>query len=234
MKETKEIKIYNLIWYFIIFSILGMVIETLYCYITTGVIESRKGLIWGPFCPVYGVGAVVLIYALNRYKKNWLLLFITGTILGSVVEYILSFGLEAIYGIRFWEYSYIAENLNGRICIPYSIFWGMLSILVIEIVKPLIDKIINLIPQYFGKKLEIALIIFLTLDTFCTIYAIEVCKNNILLLDNEIETENYIEKNLQNIGEQLFPTEKVLKTFPNLRVKNNGKEIFIRDLIENK
>ena len=103
MEETKETKMYNLIWYFIVFSILGMVIETLYCYITTGVIESRKGLIWGPFCPVYGVGAVVLIYALNRYKKNWLLLFITGTILGSVVEYILSFGLEAIYGIRFWE-----------------------------------------------------------------------------------------------------------------------------------
>lgn len=234
MEEKKEIKIYDLIWYFIIFSILGMVIETLYCYITTGVIESRKGLIWGPFCPVYGIGAVVLIYALNRYRKNWLLLFITGTILGSVVEYMLSFGLEAIYGIRFWEYSYITENLNGRICIPYSIFWGMLSILVIKLIKPIIDKLINLIPQYFGKKLEIALIIFLILDTFCTIYAIEVCKNDILFSNSEIEAKSSVEKNLLDIGEQLFQTEKVLKTFPNLRVKNNGKEIFIRDLIENK
>lgn len=234
MEEKKEIKIYDLIWYFIIFSILGMVIETLYCYITTGVIESRKGLIWGPFCPVYGIGAVVLIYALNRYRKNWLLLFITGTILGSVVEYMLSFGLEAIYGIRFWEYSYITENLNGRICIPYSIFWGMLSILVIKLIKPIIDKLINLIPQYFGKKLEIVLIIFLILDTFCTIYAIEVCKNDILFSNSEIEAKSSVEKNLLGIGEQLFPTEKVLKTFPNLRVKNNGKEIFIRDLIENK
>lgn len=234
MEEKKEIKIYDLIWYFIIFSILGMVIETLYCYITTGVIESRKGLIWGPFCPVYGIGAVVLIYVLNRYRKNWLLLFITGTILGSVVEYMLSFGLEAIYGIRFWEYSYITENLNGRICIPYSIFWGMLSILVIKLIKPIIDKLINLIPQYFGKKLEIVLIIFLILDTFCTIYAIEVCKNDILFSNSEIEAKSSVEKNLLDIGEQLFPTEKVLKTFPNLRVKDNGKEIFIRDLIENK
>lgn len=236
MEEKNELKIYDLIWYFVIFSILGMIIETLYCYITTGVIESRQGLIWGPFCPVYGVGAVILIFVLNKYNKNWIKLFILGLILGSVIEYLLSYILEAIYGIRFWEYSYITEHINGRICLPYSIFWGVLSILVMKIVKPLIDKIIKLIPINIGKKIEMVIVIFLIIDSLCTVWAIESCKNNILNIHNGIiqksmEEKNYFEKTKTNIEEMLFPQEKVLKTFPNLRIKENGKEVFIRDLI---
>ena len=236
MEEREKVSIYYLIWYFVIFSILGMLIETLYCYITTGIIESRQGLIWGPFCPVYGVGAVILIYALNKYKENGILLFIIGTILGSVVEYLLSFGLEAIYGIRFWEYSYITENINGRICIPYSIFWGILSVVVIKMIKPLIDKIIKKIPKNVGKEIEIILIIFLIIDALCTIWAIEVCKNDVLKSYNEVvedntEEKNYFERTTSNIEEMLFPKEKVLKTFPNLRIKKDNKEIFIKDLI---
>lgn len=61
MEKRNKITLHQLFWYFIFFSIAGLIIETLYCFITTGNIESRKGLIWGPFCPVYGVGAVVLI-----------------------------------------------------------------------------------------------------------------------------------------------------------------------------
>ncbi|HBC85250.1 MAG TPA: hypothetical protein DCZ30_07690, partial [Clostridiales bacterium] len=60
MEDKEKVSIHQLFWYFIIFSIIGLFIETMYCYITTGVLESRKGLIWGPFCPVYGVGASLL------------------------------------------------------------------------------------------------------------------------------------------------------------------------------
>lgn len=236
MEEKKELKIYDLIWYFIIFSVLGMIIETIYCYATTGVIESRQGLIWGPFCPVYGVGAVVLIFVLNKYDKNWIKLFILGIVLGSVVEYLLSFMLEAVYGIRFWEYSYITEHINGRICLPYSIFWGVLAILVIKIVKPLIDRIIKLIPVNIGKKIEIVIIIFLVIDSLCTVWAIESCKNNVLnsyngIPEKTMEEKNYFEKTITNIENMLFPEEKVLKTFPNLRIKKDGEEIFIKDLL---
>jgi uncharacterized membrane protein len=236
MEEKNKLNIYNLTWYFILFSIFGMIVETLYCYVTTGVIESRQGLIWGPFCPVYGVGAVILIIALNKYKKNWLLLFILGVVFGSVVEYLLSYGLEAIYGIRFWEYSYITENLNGRICLPYSIFWGILSLIVMKIVKPVTDKIINLIPNKIGKKIEIIIVIFLVIDSLCTVWAIETCKSNVInsyngVIQKTMEEKNYFEKTKTNIEEMLFPKEKVLKTFPNLRIRKDGEEIFIKDLI---
>ena len=69
MEETKKLNFHQILWYFIIFSIIGLLIETLFCYSTSGVIESRKGLLWGPFCPVYGVGAVILIILLNVKQK---------------------------------------------------------------------------------------------------------------------------------------------------------------------
>lgn len=66
MEKENRLTIHQIFWYLVIFSIIGLIIETIYGYATTGILESRKGLIWGPFCPVYGVGAVVLILLLNH------------------------------------------------------------------------------------------------------------------------------------------------------------------------
>ena len=147
--KTEKIseKISVLFWTFVIFSILGMITEMVFCYVTTGIIESRQGLVWGPFCPIYGVGAVVAILILENVKPNNINLFIYGAILGGVVEYSLSYMLEAIYGTRFWDYSYLKYNLNGRICFLYSIFWGILAIIVIKKINPMIKKIIKKIHE---------------------------------------------------------------------------------------
>ena len=75
----------------ILFSILGLIVETIFCFITTGNLESRKGLILGPLCPIYGVGAVIIIFLLNRYKGHKLKLFVYGTILGVIFTIILGF-----------------------------------------------------------------------------------------------------------------------------------------------
>ena len=82
LKENNINKHY-IFWYLLIFSFLGLVIETLYCFSTTGIIESRKGLIFTPICPIYGIGATVLIYFLDKYKNNIGKLFIYGSILRS-------------------------------------------------------------------------------------------------------------------------------------------------------
>ena len=132
-----KINIHQLFWYFILFSILGLIIETLYGYFTMGIWESRKGLIWGPFCPVYGVGAIFLIFFLNHVdQKSYFKLFFYGALTGAAVEYVLSYGLEATYGARFWDYSYAKGDINGRICIIYSLFWGILAIGLMKFIKP--------------------------------------------------------------------------------------------------
>ena len=87
MEKTDKITIHQTIWYLMIFSIIGLIIETLFCYFTTGIIESRKGLIFGPFCPIYGFGATFIIFMLNSLKNNKIKLFVYGGILGSVIEF---------------------------------------------------------------------------------------------------------------------------------------------------
>ena len=115
MEKEEKLTIHQIFWYFVVFSVIGLFIETFYCYITTGVLESRKGMIWGPICPVYGVGTTILILSLNKYKdKGIIKLFFYGFIIGSIAEYILSYGLEVIYKMRFWDYGYASFNINGR------------------------------------------------------------------------------------------------------------------------
>ena len=79
MKQNKEVSIHYLFWYFLIFSILGLIIETVYCLITSNILESRKGLIWGPFCPIYGVCGALIIYILSKLNcKTVIKLFFAG------------------------------------------------------------------------------------------------------------------------------------------------------------
>ena len=127
MENEKKLTIEHLFWYFVIFSILGLVIETLYCYASTGVLESRKGLIWGPLCPVYGVCGTFLVYMLYKLKcKSTVGIFVAGVIIGSISEYFLSYALEAVYGTRFWNYEYLNFNINGRISLLFFTILGYL------------------------------------------------------------------------------------------------------------
>ena len=223
-KENKEL-IHRTIWYFFIFSVIGLIIETIYCYITTGVLESRKGLLWGPFCPIYGVGAAILILILGEKEYPIIKLFIYGIIIGSLLEYILSYGMEAIYSTRFWDYTYTNMDINGRICISYSIMWGILAIFVIKIIKPPIDRMIGKMELKTRNRLEVLLVIFLIFDVLCTFCAITVYKERAIKKYNGIETEIKNEY-------KLIKNERMLKTFPNLRIKgNNGEEVWIRDVL---
>lgn len=236
MDREEKITVYQLIWYLIIFSIIGLIIETTFCYLTTGVIESRRGLIWGPFCPVYGVGATILIILLDNYKNRKIKLFIYGSIIGNIIEYILSYILEAIYGMRFWDYTFITLNLNGRICITYSLFWGILAILLIKIAKPIIDNIINKIPKNKRQLINTIITVVLAVDTLATVWAITAYQNRVENQYYNVEQkkqENIILKAKKKIEDTLFSNEIMVKTFPNLRyIDNNGNEYYIRDILK--
>ena len=234
MKKEEKLTLHHIFWYFLIFSIAGIIIETVYCYITTGVLESRKGLIWGPFCPVYGVSAAILIIFLNKYQhENVLKLFAYGFVVGSIAEYILSFGLEAIYGVRFWDYGYVKLHLNGRICLQYSFYWGILSVIIMKWIKPVIDKFIKKLPTKGRNITEIIFMIFFTINCIFTIWGIQTYQNRVMNeQENQAQTDNILVQVKQNIENNYFTNERMLKTFPNLRIRDeHGNEIWVRDLI---
>ena len=120
--------IWRLMAYFIIYSILGYIVETLFGLVTKGVLESRKSFLYGPFCAIYGLGAVVVILGLQKFKKNNYTLFFGGILIGSIVEYAISAIGELIFHIKWWDYSGMPFNINGRICLAFSFFWGVLAI----------------------------------------------------------------------------------------------------------
>ena len=242
-KECVKNKIHYAVWYFIIFSVFGLILEMIYGFSTMHILESRKGLFLGPFCPIYGVGAAVLMLLLDRFKNNKIKLALYGGLLGSIVEYLLSFALEAIYGTRFWDYGWVDFNLNGRICITYSLFWAILSVFFICIIKPLIDKLINKIGKdddynknkfsilLRRKNIDIGIIIFFIIDSLITVWAVFTYQNRVLAdyYQYEVKKKPAI---IQNIEDNCFSTEHMLFTFPNLRVRDNdGNEVFIRDML---
>lgn len=245
MEKTQiKNKLHYALWYFIIFSVVGLIVETSYCYATMHILESRKGFYLGPFCPIYGFGATVLVLTLEKYKNNKFKLALYGGILGSVVEYLLSFILEALYGARFWDYGWVNYNLNGRICITYSIFWAILSVILVGLLCPKINKLIDKIGNNskiyelgFLPKLksrlfiDLGVFIFFIFDVLITIWAINTYQNRVLNDYYNIENKN---KNnlIQIIEDNCFSNEKMLLYFPNLRVRDHeGKEIFVKNLL---
>lgn len=128
-------------WTFVIGAFLGVVIETIWCFIRYKKIESRKGLIYGPFNALYGVAAVALTFFIKMSNDSSLgNYFITGVVVASVVEYLCSYYQEKVVGTVSWDYKAFKYNLNGRINLVYSIFWGILTIIWATKFMPIIDE----------------------------------------------------------------------------------------------
>ena len=127
----KKLNIHQVAWYFLLFSIFGMLLENITCLVTSGVIESRKGFIIGPFCPIYGLGAILLIMCLEPIKQNKIKVFLYGMLIGASFEYFSSFTMQALYGVKFWDYPNYLLNINGRTCLIYALSWGLLSLTLI-------------------------------------------------------------------------------------------------------
>lgn len=154
-------------------SFAGVVIEMLWCFIRHGYFESRAGLVYGPFNLLYGVGATALTLLLYKYRnRSASISFFGGIIVGSAVEYLLSWGQEKLFGSTSWDYSAVPLNINGRICLLYSVFWGFLGVMWIKSIYPRVAKVILKIPNKAGKIITIALTVFIVFDGIMSLGAV--------------------------------------------------------------
>lgn len=154
--------------WFIIYSFLGWMYETIYCSIDQGK-YCERGFLYGPICPIYGVCTVLAILLLDRVKNN-IVLFFSCAFLASSVEYIVSFCMEGIFGRRWWDYSDQLLNLNGRICLGAAIVFGLIGIVVIRYLHPMLERYLHISLNAEVIKIisKIYLAIFL-FDLFVTI-----------------------------------------------------------------
>lgn len=142
-KSVKKITNFRyLLLYFLIYAFIGWLLETGYSFAILGHF-TKRGFLFGPLCPIYGWGAVILISCLKKYKSNSIKLFFYSAIIFSIFEYIAGFALDALFAARWWDYTNDFMNLNGRISIFYSFAWGIIAILFINHIHPFIEKIIK-------------------------------------------------------------------------------------------
>ena len=237
--KIMNISIWKIFTYFILYSIVGFILETVFSIITTGLWESRRSFLYGPFCGIYGVGAILIIIFSKYFNKNNFYLFIGGYIIGTVTEYSISFLVETILKTQWWDYSGRLLNINGRVCLLYSLFWGILTVFLIRKFNPLFDNLIEKIKnRYAIKTLKtiIAIItLFLIFDVFVTCYAQNkfitriIVENNINVKDYEKRLKNYNKTNenkfISYLTNTFWNNEKMIKTFPNIKIEDANKRI---------
>lgn len=253
VKEKKHIKIagitlWRIVAYFIIYSVIGFIIETIFGVLTKGVLESRKSFLYGPFCSIYGLGAVLMILPLQRFKKNNYTLFAAGFVIGSIIEYLVSLIGELIFHIKWWDYSDQILNLNGRICVLFSLFWGLLAIYLMSDINKRVDKLIDFLKKKISigilKTIVVLVSIFLAFDLGITAYALQmftiriVHDNNLNVANKQYNDEQYEKIYVKDTNQKefilkYFNDEKMIKTFPNIKIEDvDGNILFYRKYVK--
>lgn len=156
-EKSKKIRLGRIqlyILYFFLFAFMGWIMETLFSFYALGHF-TKRGFLYGPLCPIYGWGALMLITFLGKYKKNNIKLFIYSATLFSAFEYVVSYCLDALFAMHWWDYTNEFLNLNGRISIFYSFAWGIIAILFINHVYPFFKKRINLLLSKIPYQIQI-------------------------------------------------------------------------------
>lgn len=223
-------KIVKNLFYLIIYSFFGYCLESIVAIVTKGVIESRQSFVYGPFCVIYGIGAIILISILSNFKNQNFKLFFLGMFIGCSVEYLGSFIGEKLLGFAWWNYSNMFLNINGRTSLFYAICWGIISIFLINFINPNIDKLFEkLIALLTFPKLQLAtyiLALFFLFDALLSGFALNNFYNNTIHANNigtpfelaYLEDFHNAFKNsgFSNFINKTFTNEKMIKIYPNI------------------
>ena len=169
---------FNLFWIFIVASVLGLIIEDIW-HMTVydpGVFQDRAGLLWGPFSPIYGIGAVLMTVALNRFKdRNVILIFLVCTIIGGGFEYFVSWFMEVAFGASGWDYSdqFLGDVFGGRTCLLFASLFGLLGTAWIKLLLPLLLRLINLIPLRWRFSVTTVCTVLMLVNGAMTLQALD-------------------------------------------------------------
>lgn len=165
-KGAIEINFFNVFWMFVVCSFIGLVVEEVYhfVFVVPGEWQDRAGLLFGPFSPIYGFGAVIMSIALNRlHKRSVILIFLFSAIIGGLFEAFVAYFMQFAFGAVAWDYSNeVLPLFGGKTCLKFMIMWGFMGAVWLKVVMPTVVKIINKIPwnwRYFLTTVASALML---------------------------------------------------------------------------
>lgn len=209
---------YKLFWVFFIGCFVGVVIEVLFCiFVTEHRYESRQGVIYGPFNPVYGFGAVAMtlvLYLFRKKSETWI--FLVGAIIGALFETLCSVYQEYFLGTVSWDYTGSKYSLmGGRTDLVFAIFWGILAVVWIKFIYPFMSKWIEKIPNNIGIVITWILVVFMVFD----------CVISCMAVDRMVKRHNGTADNtaVGNFLDEHYPDEFLLEIYPNMIFTDTGE-----------
>lgn len=184
---------YDLMYWFLIFfiySVIGFIIEITSCFIFTKKFTMSRGYLLGPYIPVFGFGALIMVAFLSRYKNDILVLFVLSAFWCSVVEYFVSLLMELIFKLRWWDYSKDKFNINGRICLRNGFLFGIGGVIIIKYFHPLLNEfLLSLNPD----------IIIIVGWIIASIMIIDTVVSTFIISKLKIDTDKYINQDATNV-----------------------------------
>lgn len=156
--------------FFLIGCVFGTYYEQILNFFYNGEWSSRRGLLFGPFNPIYGLPAIILLIILvkGNEKRSIVKTYIYSGIISGVAEYIMSFLGEYVFGVKFWNYTGYFLNIHGRTTLPFMLFWGILGVLLLKVIYPFISNLIEKIPYKYAQPVYTIVLVFIFFDVAIT------------------------------------------------------------------
>lgn len=155
-------------WRFILYSFLGFLLEVAYAHVTHSAKQDRKCLLLLPLCPVYGLGAVMILHLVELTAPSIPCVMAIGFLSASAAEYLMSLFYDRVLGVEFWDYSALPLNLDGRVCLVFSLVWTVLALVLVRVFSPWADVFLLRIPSAF----DVPAVILFSSDLAVSSYAL--------------------------------------------------------------
>lgn len=188
-------ELYEIILCFFIYGFLGWCTEVAFAAGKERRFVNR-GFLNGPICPIYGVGVVAVVVLLEPYENNLFILYVASIILVTALEWVTGFILEKLFHSKWWDYSNMPLNLNGYVCLLFSLIWGVACVAIVKWIHPFIFKGVKILPVWFGAILLVLLGIGMLADLYVTV-------TNILQMNRHLARMEEIATELRKISDEL-------------------------------
>ena len=219
--------LYSIIYLFLLFfvySVLGYIAEVITVSICTKKFTPNRGFLIGPYIPIYGMGVICMVRLLTPYKDDLFALFVMSTLVCTVLEYITSVVMEKIFKLRWWDYSHMSFNINGRVCLTNSVLFGIGGLIITKLINPIVEGLLLKIPK---------IIVIILGIIFALIFIADIVVSLVAMFNIKIEVKKYTKTDAtetikREISEFLHKhnfirkqIDRLFQAFPNVKSRKN-------------
>lgn len=205
---------------FLVYAIIGWVVEVINVYIKKKKFINR-GFLIGPYCPIYGVGMLAIIRLLRGYMDNYMVLFILSMTICMVLEYLTSYFMELVFKARWWDYSSKRFNINGRICLETAIPFGLGGMMIMYVINPVIEGILNRFSDNMLLVLSISLMTIFLIDLVVSFFVVIKFRNMSSKVYKD-DTELMKKRVSKYLSKYSVLINRLINSFPTMKIKVEG------------